>query len=134
MAISRSSMPWMFTLETSFMFSISSSRYSAYFFSSSMEKSPERFILIMGNSEKSISDTSGSVSKSLGSSLFALSTASLVSCNALLISTLVLNSTIIIDASCNEVDVSFFSPLTFSNSFSSGLEIRFSISIGGFPG
>ena len=97
--ISFSLIPLILTFETSSIVSILSSRYSAYPFSSSRLKSPDRLIFNMGNSDKSISITIGSINKSLGNSLLALSTASLTSNTASSIFTLVLNSIITRDAS-----------------------------------
>ena len=91
-------------------------------------------MLRIGNSEKSISITIGSTSKSLGRSLFALSTASLTSCKAVLTSTSVLNSTITLELSCTEFELKFLIPFTDLICFSIGLVIKFSISAGEFPG
>ena len=122
--------PVISTLEISPNVSISSWRYSAYTLSSSKLKSPDRLILRIGNSEKSISITIGSKSKSP----FALSTPSFTSCKAVFSSISVLNSTIIEELSCKEEEVSFLIPLIDFNSFSIGLVIKFSISAGEFPG
>ena len=88
----------------------------------------------IGNSEKSMSITMGSISKSDGKSLLALSTASLTSCKATFNSISVLNSTITEELSCTEVEVNFLRPLTDLISFSNGRVMRFSISAGELPG
>ncbi len=88
---------------------------------------------MIGKSEKETSITFGSRVKSFGRSVAALSTASFTFCFAKGTSTLVLNSTMITDTSCKEVELSFFTPEIDFNCFSIGFVTRFSILTGELP-
>ena len=123
------------TLVISLRLSIRSCISSAYFFKRSSGISPDKLMYWIGISERSISITEGSTKVgSVGKSLLVLSTASLTFCLASLISIPVLNSTIIAEKSCTDLDVIFLTPPMDLRFFSSGLVTRFSISAGDVPG
>ena len=130
---SLSNKPLIGASEISLSASTSSCKNSACSLSSLYGKLPYKFTFITGNSEKSSSNTLGSWSKSFGRSFLALSTASFTSCKASAAGTSKLNSAIMMEKSCTDVDLSLLIPVSPFSSFSSGLVTRFSISEGEFP-
>ena len=129
--------PLISTPEISTNSSILSSRYSAYSLSLSIEKSPERLIFIMGIcSLKFTSVTLGSLGRSLGKSLsaIAISTLSFTFINASEGEISKLNSTLMLEYPCIEVEVILSIPVIAFISFSSLFVINFSTSVAEFPG
>ena len=91
------------------------------------------FTNMIGNSEKSISATSGPFVRLFGSSALARSMASFTRCLASTGVTSVVNSTVMIDAS--EIDwlTTFFTSAMDFSCVSIGRVIRFSTSVGDVP-
>ena len=88
---------------------------------------------MIGNSEKFTSCAVGPLSSFWGKSRFALSMASRTFCNASAVSTSGLNSTVMIEKSCNEFDFNRLTPEIDLICFSMGLLIVFSMSAGAVP-